>query len=322
MRRLTTAAAVYEAVTAARSQDRRVALVPTMGALHTGHLELVRRAAATSRSPSGVRGLVVVSIFVNPLQFGPGEDYHTYPRDLQADETLLASLNDEAPDIVYAPLVEEMYPRPLVTTVTVAGLGERLEGRSRPGHFAGVCTVVCKLFHQVAPDVALFGRKDFQQLQVIRRMVADLDLPVKIVAVPTVRETDGLAMSSRNAYLSAEERAAARCLTRALVAAVHAARHARAGGQSPDPQMLRQTVLATINREPRARVDYVEAVEPDTLTPPDGHRGEETGVAGAGRGSAAQLLVAVAMRVGPARLIDNVVVGDHEDEERLLAAVQ
>lgn len=216
MRRLTTAAAVYEAVTAARSQDRRVALVPTMGALHTGHLELVRRAAATSRSPSGVRGLVVVSIFVNPLQFGPGEDYHTYPRDLQADETLLASLNDEAPDIVYAPLVEEMYPRPLVTTVTVAGLGERLEGRSRPGHFAGVCTVVCKLFHQVAPDVALFGRKDFQQLQVIRRMVADLDLPVKIVAVPTVRETDGLAMSSRNAYLNPVERQAALCLWNSL----------------------------------------------------------------------------------------------------------
>lgn len=316
MERVTTVAAVRRAVATARAQGRGIGLVPTLGALHEGHLANVRNVSEAI----GPEGFVVVSVFVNPLQFGPGEDFEGYPRDLERDAEILASLGSSAPDLLYAPTTAEMYPGwspgfqgPLTaTTVHVSSLTDRLCGAVRPGHFDGVATVVTKLLTQVAPDVAAFGRKDFQQLQVIRRLVADLDLPVRILGTPTVREADGLAMSSRNAYLSREDRAAAGCVPRALADAVIAARKASSTGERPDPDVLRGVAMATIAAEPRARVDYVDVVDPATLQPPD--RATSHG------GEARQLLVAVAVHIGPARLIDNVVVGDEADEERLLDA--
>lgn len=336
--RVDTVAELRATVAAARAEGKSVGLVPTMGALHAGHLALVRRAREHVAARGA--GFVVVSIFVNPMQFGPHEDYDIYPRNLPADETTLAGLGAAAPDLVYAPTVSEMYPRPLLTTVSVAQLSERLEGAARPGHFEGVCIVVNKLLNQVAPDAAFFGRKDYQQLQVLRRMVADLNLRVDVIGVPTVREPDGLAMSSRNAFLAGEDRQAARCLSRALAAAVRVARAARAAEQPPDPDVLRRTALATIRGEPRARVDYVEVADPDTLAPPDEACGEVQGDARdptapprepsaprralqRGLESATdhrQLLVAVAVHIGQTRLIDNVVVGDLDDERRVLEA--
>ncbi|MFN2555845.1 MAG: pantoate--beta-alanine ligase [Nitriliruptorales bacterium] len=337
-------------VAGVRSQGGSVALVPTMGALHAGHLALVRSAReyvgeSVQRPavvPSGTTGTgyVVVSIFVNPLQFAPHEDYELYPRDLLTDEARLESLAESAPDLVYAPSLSEMYPRAPLTTVSVAQLGQRMEGAARPGHFEGVCLVVSKLLHQVEPDLVLFGRKDYQQLQVVRRMTGDLDLRAKVIGVHTVREPDGLAMSSRNAFLSGADRQAARCLSQALAAAVRSAHETRATKQAPDPEVLRATTLATIRDEPRARVDYVEVADPDTLAPPDEERGEVSSEAGHARGPTAptpelrgephrgqelvttdhQLLVAVAVHIGQTRLIDNVVVGDLEDERRLLEA--
>lgn len=326
MRRIGTIIELRAEVGAARRAGERVALVPTMGALHDGHLELVRQARFHA-------GCVVVSVFVNPLQFGEGEDLAAYPRDLSSDERSLATLGASAPDLVYAPSVGEVYPRGAVaTTVSVAGPTEPLEGAARPGHFDGVTTVVAKLLNQVAPDVAVFGRKDFQQLQVVRRMVEDLDIPVHLVAVPTVREPDGLAMSSRNAYLSPDERRAATCLVRGLAAAVEAAQQARAGGDRPPASVLLDAALTTIASEPLARVDYVAVADPDTLVPLDlatrrggEEAGEDTLVRGAATAGDAdapvRLLVAVAVHIGPARLIDNVVIGDEQDEQRLLAAV-
>ncbi|MDP8960100.1 MAG: pantoate--beta-alanine ligase [Actinomycetota bacterium] len=341
MIRVETVGELRTTVAGARAEGKRVALVPTMGALHGGHLALVRR--AHEHVASDGPGFVVVSIFVNPMQFAPHEDYETYPRDLSGDEAALSGLGATAPDLVYTPSVSEMYPQPALTTVSVAELSRRLEGTARPGHFDGVCVVVSKLLNQVRPDAAFFGRKDYQQLQIIRRMVADLDLPAEIIDVPTVRETDGLAMSSRNVYLTGEDRRAARCLSRALAAAVCAARTARAAEQAPEPDVLRRAALATIRIEPRARVDYVEVADPDTLAPPDEGRGEVSSGPGGARGSAAPqrepsasppapqrgpeparerclLLVAVAVRIGQTRLIDNVVVGDLEDERLLLEA--
>ncbi len=312
-----TVAELRRRVVDARGRGLAVALVPTMGALHEGHLALVRGAAGADR-------YVVVSIFVNPTQFAPGEDYDAYPRDLRSDEDRLASLGPASPALVYAPSVEEMYPgwRPgtptaLATTVSVRGLTERLCGLSRPGHFDGVTTVVSKLLHQVRPDVAFFGRKDFQQLQVIRRMVRDLDEQVEVVGLPTVREEDGVAMSSRNAYLSSAERVAARSLSRGLAEAVRTAREARADGREADPTVLRDVATATIGAEPRVRIDYVDVVDPDTLAPPD----RAIPPVERERGEAGGLLVAVAAHVGPARLIDNVLIGDADDERRLLDAV-
>ncbi|MBW3577734.1 MAG: pantoate--beta-alanine ligase [Actinobacteria bacterium] len=329
MRRVTTVPSVRAAVAALHQGGQTVGFAATMGALHGGHLALVRAAAEHTDA-------VLVSIFVNPLQFGPGEDYLSYPRPAERDEAALLALGPATPAVLYTPTVAEMYPgwRPgsdpaLDTTVSVRDLSDRLEGASRPGHFDGVCTVVTKLLHQVQPDVACFGRKDYQQLVIIRRMVADLDIPVEVVAVPTVREADGVAMSSRNAYLDVADRNAARCLSRGLAAAVEAARRVRDAGQPPDPEVLRRAALATIAAEPRAHVDYVAVVDPDTLAPPDGPaRGTGTGVSTSARGPGTgrrlrqeRLLVAVAVHVGPARLIDNVVVGDHDDEERLVHAV-
>lgn len=314
MERVTTIAGIREAVGAAGRDGPRIALVPTMGALHEGHLSLVRRGAALA-------DLTVVSVFVNPTQFGPDEDLEAYPRELGDDERRLAALGEAAPQLVFAPDVEEMYPREPVTRVHVGGLASVLCGASRPGHFDGVCTVVLKLLHIVDPHVAVFGRKDFQQLAVLRRMAADLDLPVEIVGAPIVREEDGVAMSSRNRYLDGDDRVAARALSRGLRRAVLTAREARGRGSGPaEPGALRSLVLATLEEEPAVRVDYVEVVDPDTLQAPDPPRGGEQAARRGGAGGGRRLLVAVAAHVGAARLIDNVVVGDTDDEERLLEA--
>jgi pantoate--beta-alanine ligase len=254
-------------------------LVPTMGALHAGHLSLVR--AAKSRC-----GSVVASIFVNPTQFGPSEDFAKYPRSFDAD---CAALAGEGVDVVFAPTVEEMYPKGEATWVTVEGVSERLDGGSRPGHFRGVTTVVAKLFHVIEPDAAFFGQKDAAQLAVIRRMVRDLNFPVEVVGCPIVREADGLAMSSRNVYLSVEERRRALVLRRALQSAESAFR----AGES-DAARLRENGRAVIAREQGVRLDYFEVVDPETLKPVDR--------------IARPALVAVAAYVGSTRLIDNVVL--------------
>jgi pantoate--beta-alanine ligase len=274
-----TIAEVRRAVDEARRAGRSIGLVPTMGALHLGHLRLVEEARQAS-------GLVVVSIFVNPTQFGPSEDFRRYPRALEADADLCAR---GGADLIFAPGVEEMYPRgPSSTFVEVPALSDRLEGASRPGHFRGVATVVLKLFSIVGPDLAFFGMKDYQQLQVIRRMVEDLDLPVEIRPVKTVREADGLAMSSRNRYLDPEHRRAAVVLSRALARAAEAV---RAGERDAD--RVRQILRETVGSERMARLDYAEVAEADTLEPAievgPGHRS----------------VALLAARVGPARLIDN-----------------
>jgi len=228
------------------------ALVPTMGYLHEGHQELIKRAAAENEE-------VVVSIFVNPLQFGPGEDYQTYPRDLDRDARLAAAAGA---DIIFHPSSETIYPPGFATTVSVTGpLSELWEGERRPGHFDGVATVVTKLFNIVRPDSAYFGEKDYQQLQVVRRFNTDLDLGVKIVAVPIVREPDGLARSSRNVYLTAEERPKATVLYHALLAV----REAAAGGATPEEAVAAgKKVLASV---PEFVPDYLAVVHPETLEP-------------------------------------------------------
>jgi pantoate--beta-alanine ligase len=296
VQRITTIARLRTAVADERGTGRRIVLVPTMGALHAGHVALVEEAHRHGDT-------VVVSVFVNPAQFDRPDDLKRYPRDLDGDEAALAALGDAAPTILFAPEVAEVYPAEARTTVHVSGLTEGLCGSARPGHFDGVATVVAKLLNMVQPDAALFGRKDFQQLQVIRRLVTDLDLPVSVVAVPTVREDDGVALSSRNRLLSPAERRRARVLPRALAAAVHAAR-----GGDRNPAALREAVVVTLATEPDVDVEYAEVVDPTTLTPPRD-------------ASSPQLLVALAAHLGAVRLIDNVVVGDPDDEDRLLAAV-
>ncbi len=259
--------------------SRSLGLVPTMGALHDGHLSLVRAAKARS-------GVVAASIFVNPTQFGPSEDLAKYPRSFESD---CAALEKEAVDIVFAPTVEEMYPKGETTWVTVEGLSERLDGRSRPGHFRGVTTVVSKLFHIIEPDAAFFGQKDAAQLAVIRRMARDLNFAVEIVGCPIVREADGLAMSSRNVYLNPEERVRALVLHRSLE---RAEKEFRGGARGA--AQLSKTARDVIDSEPQVRLDYVEIVDPETLEPVDP--------------IAQPALVAVAAYVGPTRLIDNVVL--------------
>jgi pantoate--beta-alanine ligase len=273
-----TVTALRQAVAGWREAGERVALVPTMGALHDGHLALVR--LARSRSDR-----VVVSIFVNPMQFGPGEDLSTYPRTFADDCRRLGGMAD----VIFAPAVEEMYPPGAATTVSVAGPATvGLEDRFRPTHFAGVATVVAKLLIQAMPDTALFGEKDYQQLKVVTRMAADLHLPVRIVPGPTVREPDGLALSSRNRYLSAADRAKAPLLHRALQACAEAA---RAG--TPLLQALAQ---ARDNVTAAGFVlDYLEARDADTLEP----------VTSAGE---APVRLLVAARIGATRLIDNIAV--------------
>ncbi|MDO8106593.1 pantoate--beta-alanine ligase [Isoptericola sp. b441] len=256
----------------------RRAVVMTMGALHDGHLSLVRAARE-------VADQVVVTIFVNPLQFGPTEDLERYPRDLEGDAAKLATVGA---DLVFAPSVDEVYPREPVVTVSAGLIGEVLEGEHRPGHLDGVLTVVCKLAHLVRPDVALFGQKDAQQLVAVRRMVADLDLDVQVLAVPTVREPDGLAMSSRNAYLDADQRATALVLSRALAAG------ATAAGRGADASTVAAAATEVLATEPGLELDYLAL------------RDAELGELGAGYRGPALLLVAG--RVGATRLIDNVVL--------------
>lgn len=265
-----------------RAAGRRIAFVPTMGALHEGHLSLVDLARQ-----HGER--VVVSVFVNPLQFGPTEDLARYPRDLERDAQLLEA---RGADLLFAPDTATMYPeREPQILVTAPALGARLEGSARPGHFQGVLTVVAKLFHLVTPDVAVFGQKDYQQLVLVRRMVHDLDMPIEIVAGPIVREADGLALSSRNAYLSAAERSDALALVHALE---QAAARFRAGEH--DARILRAEMIRVLLATELVRAQYAEIVHPDTLEP----------VARAEAGYVAL----VASFVGSTRLIDNVVLTD------------
>ena len=259
-----------------------VALVPTMGALHAGHLALV----AQARRAVGHAGLVVVSIFVNPLQFGPKEDLSRYPRPLRRD---LSLCRGAGVDLVFQPNPAEMYAPGHSITVNETLLSGGLCGGSRPGHFSGVCTVVAKLFNLVRPDVALFGQKDYQQLAIIRRMVRDLDFPVKIVPVETVREPDGLALSSRNIYLTAEERAQAPALRRALMLAAAAVKN---GERSV--VRVRAILTKELARAPLARIDYVEIVDAENLQPVT--RIEKPTV------------LALAVFFGRTRLIDNIVV--------------
>jgi len=259
------------AVAALRSDGTRIGLVPTMGALHAGHMALVGAARA-----SGAK--TVASIFVNPKQFGPNEDLARYPRPAEADTRLLT---EHGCDLLWMPGVDEMYPNGFATNVSVSGVSEGLDGAARPGHFDGVATVVAKLFNQVRPDAAYFGEKDFQQLAVIRRMVADLDLGLAIVGVPTVREGDGLALSSRNAYLSPDERRRALALPRALAEAKRAIEAVEDGAIPAAMASLAAAGFAT---------DYVALVDATTLGAP---------VAGQPR----RLLAAA--RMGTTRLIDN-----------------
>jgi len=265
---------------AARAGGAVVGFVPTMGALHAGHRALIARARAET-------GLVVVSIFVNPLQFGAGEDLDAYPRDLAAD---LAVCEAEGVDVVFAPPLAEMWPRPPVVRVAAGPFGEVLEGAHRPGHMDGVATVVAKLLHQAGRCHAYFGRKDAQQLALVRRMVADLAFDAEIVACDIVREPDGLALSSRNAYLDATERAAAPALHRALAAGRDAWR-ADPALTSARIEAVARHVLAA---EPAFAVDYVSLVDPDTFQPAGG--------------TAEGRLLAAAARLGRTRLIDNVVL--------------
>ena len=262
-----------------RRGGETIGLVPTMGALHEGHLSLVRRSrAATKRT--------VVSIFVNPTQFGPNEDFQRYPRDFAGD---IAKLDAVGVDAVFAPEVAEMYPEGAATTVTVSGLTDGLDGPFRPGHFQGVATIVTKLLLQCLPDVAFFGEKDYQQLQVIKRLARDLDVPVRIEGVPTYREADGLAMSSRNVYLTPAERAAAPALHRAI----NAVAAALARGEPAAPAIA--AAKAELNRAGFTKIDYIAAVDASTLKPIEKPSGPAR--------------VAAAAWFGSTRLIDNVPVG-------------
>ena len=263
-----------------RSAGRAVAFVPTMGALHEGHLVLVDEARKRA-------GRVVMSVFVNPLQFGANEDLAKYPRDLERDSKLA---DRRGVDLLFAPSVATMYPEGAETRVTPGPTASYWEGAVRPGHFTGVLTVVAKLFHLVQPDIALFGQKDIQQFTLIRKMVKDLDLPVELVMVPTVREADGLAMSSRNVYLDAAQRQDAALIS----AGLRAAHKAWLKGER-DVNALEALLKGALARSGDIRVDYIATVEPERLSP--------AGTAGAGT------ILCVAVRVGTTRLIDNMIYG-------------
>ena len=277
MRTIATIAGLRAELDGRRAIGRTVGFVPTMGHLHDGHASLMRAARADT-------DVVVASIFVNPLQFGAGEDLDAYPRDLARDTELAAAAGV---DVLFTPTVDEMYPRPVLTTVSVARVSERFEGPARPTHLAGVATVVAKLFAIVGPCRAYFGAKDFQQIAVVRRMAQDLSFPVEVVACPTQRERDGLAMSSRNVYLSPDERAAAPVVHKALRAGMAAI---TAGER--DPAAVRDLMAQIIEAEPLAELDYAEVVDADSLTVPEPLVGN--------------LRLLAAVRFGRARLIDNV----------------
>jgi len=276
LRRVRTVAQVRAAVAEFRRRGESVGFVPTMGAIHSGHLSLVERARGTDDR-------VVASVFVNPLQFGPKEDFRRYPRPAARDRRLLAAAGT---DLLWEPAVTDIYPPGDRTRVRVAGLEERLEGASRPGHFEGVATVVLRLLNAVKPDTLWLGQKDAQQALVIERMVRDLLVPVRVRRAKTVREPDGLALSSRNAYLDATQRAQAVAIARGLAAARGLlAKGSRSAGR------LRQAIRAVWRAYPGVREDYVAVVDAETLEPVKRVRG--------------RVLVAVAARVGRARLIDN-----------------
>jgi pantoate--beta-alanine ligase len=274
-----------------REQDKTIGLVPTMGALHEGHLSLVREARRMC-------DVVVVSVFVNPAQFGPGEDYERYPRDLTKDTALLTDYNV---DYIFAPTVEEVYPKGFATYVTVEGLSEQLEGAARPGHFRGVATVVTVLLNTVRPDFAYFGQKDAQQALIIKRLVKDLAFDSEIVVLPTVREDTGLAISSRNLYLSADEQAAAKVIHWALLQAKTAYKEGeRNGGKLAD------AIRSIIDAEPRARLDYVTVADADTLEKLD--KLDDKAV-----------LIAVAVYIGKTRLIDNTILNSAKKKDAAMA---
>ena len=264
---------------ALRANGRRIGIVPTMGFLHEGHASLIRLARARAE-------VVIVTLFVNPTQFGPAEDLSRYPRDFERDRALCEA---EGADILFAPAPADVYPPDHSVWVEEVRLSRGLCGASRPGHFRGVCTIVAKLFHLTQPQIAVFGEKDGQQLRIIRRMVRDLDFPVEIVAGPTVREPDGLAMSSRNSYLSLEERAQAPCLRQALDEAVR-----RLAGGERNAGRLREAMADVIRRAPQARIDYIETVDDETLDPVETVQ--------------RPVLVALAVFLGRTRLIDNTVL--------------
>lgn len=274
-----------QAARQARGEGAIVGLVPTMGALHAGHLSLVRAARAACSN-------VVVSVFVNPTQFGPGEDYSRYPRTLDADRAALEPLGV---DCLFAPPVAEMYPRGFSTSVAVEGLSERLEGRSRPGHFRGVATVVLKLLEIVQPSAAYFGRKDAQQARILRQMASDLALGSEIVVCPIVREPDGLALSSRNHYLDDRERAAATVLHRALAAV----RQRVEGGERRAAPLVEE-LRRVLGSEPLAAIDYAEMVNGDTFEPIAAVRGS--------------CLAVLAVFIGSTRLIDNLSIEERHGQ--------
>jgi len=279
MKICTTINEVRAASRAAQQSQKSLGLVPTMGALHEGHLSLVRAAKARCDS-------VVSTIFVNPTQFGPSEDFAKYPRMFEQD---CEALEKEGVDLLFAPSVEEMYPAGATTFVTVEGLSERLCGKSRPGHFRGVTTIVSKLFNIVEPDAAFFGQKDAAQIAIIRRMVRDLNIPVEIVPCPIVREPDGLAMSSRNAYLDLQQRRVALVLHRSLMQVEELFRN----GEDVSGKLIDEG-KQIFQQEPSVRLDYFEIVDPNTLKPvPQVQK---------------PALVAVAAFLGSTRLIDNVVL--------------
>ncbi|HWZ99672.1 MAG TPA: pantoate--beta-alanine ligase [Candidatus Dormibacteraeota bacterium] len=277
-----------EAARQARAENHVIGLVPTMGALHEGHLSLVRRAKQECSR-------VYASIFVNPKQFGPNEDFAKYPRAFESDSERFAELGADA---LFAPTLEEIYPSGFSTYVNVEGIGDRLEGRSRPGHFRGVATVVLKLFEIAQPDFAYFGRKDAQQVCVIQQMVRDLNLGVQIVVCPIVREPDGLALSSRNAYLNPEERRAATVLHRAL----EAARAELVGGRS-DAMQVQNSMRAVFEKEPLARLDYAEIVSADNFEP-------TVRVGGTS-------YILIAAHLGKTRLLDNMLVETNDSGQLL-----
>jgi pantoate--beta-alanine ligase len=264
-----------------RAAGERIGLVPTMGALHQGHLALVDEARRRAER-------VVMSLFVNPLQFGPSEDLATYPRDLAGDRALAASWGV---DVLFAPDVTAMYPPGSEVRVVPGAAADRWEGGARPGHFAGVLTVVAKLFHLVEPELACFGRKDIQQVVLIRQMVRDLDWPLEVVVVPTVREPDGLALSSRNRYLSAGERRDALALSRALAAA-----HAAWQGGERRARQIEARMREVLAMSPGVRLEYIAVTEPIALAPVDT---VDDGT-----------VIALAARVGSTRLIDNIILGE------------
>ncbi len=281
MRTVTSPAALQRLALQWRARRRRVSLVPTMGYLHDGHLSLVRRA----RRLAGPRGVVVVSIYVNPAQFAPTEDLSRYPRDLARDRRLC---REAGVDVVFAPADADMYPRDYSTFIVEEELSQGMEGRSRPTHFRGVATIVAKLFNLALPDVAVFGAKDFQQAAVVRRMARDLNFPLRIDVAPTLREEDGLALSSRNKYLDGDLRAQAVILWRSIGKVRAAVRESR---RTLVASVLKRQLTQFIEREPAARLDYVEFFDPDTLQP----------VAQVRRGAR----MALAVFIGRTRLIDN-----------------